>query len=112
MFSFALFSHLTLLICIRSFAREKREKKTVCVCLIFSDECFSLEAIEGRGGRAAVSLSEMQPLLLSQMQPDEAFTPRVWCRAKISVRELQEAIQAPSSPAGPPEDPPLRELQL
>lgn len=55
---------------------------------IFSDECFSLEAIEGRGGRAAVSLPEMRSHLLAQVQPDEAFAPRVRCRAKISVRKL------------------------
>lgn len=106
-----------LLICIRSFAkaREHRERDVDCVYMsycIFSDECFSLEAIEGRGGRAAVSLPKMWSHLLAQVQPDEAFTPRVRCRAKISVRELQEAIQAPSSSAGPPEDSPLRELQL
>lgn len=77
-----------------------------------SDECFSLEAIEGCGRWAAVSLSEMRPHLLAQVQPDEAFTPRVRRRAQISVRELQEAIQAPSSSAGSPEDPPLRELRL
>lgn len=59
---------------------------------LLSDECFSLEAIEGRGGRAAVSLPEMRPHLFAQVQPDEAFAPRVRCRAKISMRELQEAI--------------------
>lgn len=79
---------------------------------ILSDKCFSLEAIEGCGGRAAVSLSEMRPHLLAQVQPDEAFASRVRRRAQISVRELQKAIQAPSPPAGPPEDPPLRELRL
>jgi len=77
---------------------------------ILSDECYSLEAIEERGGRAAVSLPEMRPHLLAQVQPDEAFAPRVRCRAQISVRELQEAIQAPSPSAGPSEDPSLGEL--
>jgi len=78
----------------------------------FSDECFSLEAIEGLGGRAAVFLPEMWPYLLAQVQPDEALASRVRCRAQISVPELQEAIQAPSSSAGPPENSPLRELRL
>lgn len=79
---------------------------------ILSDECFSLEAVEGCGGRTAISLSEMRPHLFAQVQPDEAFASRVRRRAQISVRELQKAIQAPSSPAGPPEDPPLCDLRL
>lgn len=77
----------------------------------FSDECFSLEAIKGCGGWTAVSLPEMRPHLLAQVQPDETFTPRMRRWAQISVWELQEAIQAPSSSAGPSEDPP-RELWL
>lgn len=78
---------------------------------ILSDECFSVEEIEETGGRAAISLSEMRPHLFAQVQPDEAFAPRVRRRAQISVRELQEAIQASASPARPPEDP-LRDLRL
>lgn len=78
---------------------------------ILSDECFSVEEIEETGEQAAVSLPEMRPHLFAQVQPDEALAPRVRRRTQISVRELQEAIQASASPAGPPEDP-LRDLRL
>jgi len=95
--------------------RNVRKNGSACACLIeyfFSDKCFSLEAIEGHGGRTAVFLSKMWPYLLAQVQPDEALAPRVRCRAQISVPKLQEAIQAPSSSAGPPEDSLLCELRL
>lgn len=87
-----------------------------CVCARVShyipfDECFSVEETEERGGQAAVYLPKMRPRLLAQMQPDKALAPRMRCRAQISVRELQEAVQAPPPPAGPSEGPP-RDLRL
>lgn len=74
--------------------------------------CCSLEDAEGPGRRATVSVPEMRPHLLPQVQLNEALAPGVRRRPEISMCVVQEAIQASTSPAGPSEDPSLHELHL
>lgn len=75
-------------------------------------KCCSLEDAEGFGGRATVFVSEMRSYLFPQVQLNETFTVGMRGRAKISMRLVQETIQASTPSEGPSANPSLLELHV